>query len=210
MASSLIPRATGETVVGPQLGELLERQVLAPARSIGVDLPLAAVTDPPPPVEVRPSGNGTWWLASTFDADPVALSNGGVTKAPREVVEGLQALRAAGVDFDYIYLLHELPAEWTPGTPPPAMRIAWTTDDHGASVVKMQEAVFAAGLDGLRAAVKVAGIAIRGVATVGAVTGGAAVAGAIAYDPVILGGVEDPESDRIAWFALAAWDEVPR
>lgn len=212
MSESLIVSAGGGPLVGPELNERLERQVFAPARSIGVDMPLAAVTDPPPPVEIKRSPKGTWWLASTFDADPVALSNGGLTTAPPEVVAELRALRVAGVDFQFIYILHELPGKWTPGTPPPRMRLAGSSTVDGAPVVKMQEAVFAAGLEALRATVKAAGIAARGLATAGvavAAAGAAGAAGAVAFDPVILGGVQDPESDRIAWVTLAAWDEVP-
>lgn len=203
-----IAAAASTEPIGPKLGEHLERQVLAPARSIGADLPLIAVTDPLPPVEIRPSPRGTWWVAATFEANPVALANGGVMKAPPQVIKELRAFRAAGIDFDYIYVLDELPGTWTPGTPPPAMRLAGD-ESAGTSVVKMQESIFVAGVDGLRTLAKAAGIAARGAIAVGAVAG-AAIAGAVAYDPVILGGVKDPESDRIAWFTLASWDEVPR
>lgn len=201
--------------IGPRLGEQLERQVLAPARSIGVDLPLVAVTDPLPPVEVKRSPRGTWWVAATFEANPAALANGGVTKAPPQVIEELRRLRTAGVAIDYVYVLDELPGTWMPGTPPPPMRLAGA-ESAGVATVKTQEAIFAAGLEGLRAVVKGAGAAARGAIAAGAMAGaaaavaGAVVAGTIAYDPVVLGGVKDSESDRIAWFSLAAWDEVPR
>jgi hypothetical protein len=54
-APSLADRGTA---VGPAFGDLLERQILGPARSIGVDLPVVAVTDPPPPLEVQASPHG--------------------------------------------------------------------------------------------------------------------------------------------------------
>jgi hypothetical protein len=200
----LIPASSDGTPIGPKLADRLEREVFAPARSIGADVPLVAVTDPLPPVEIRRSSRGTWWVASTFEANPVVLANGGVTKAPPPVIEELRALRAAGIDFDYIYVLDELPGTWIPGTPPPAMQPL--RNDSAAGVVRTQESIFAAGLAGLRAATKVAASAGRGGITVGAVAG-AALAGAIAYDPLILGGVTDPDSGRIAWFTLAAWDE---
>lgn len=193
--------------LGAELGERLERQVFAPARSMGVDLEVSVVTDPPPPIEFKRSPAGTWWVASSFDVDPIALANGGLTTAPPDVVAELRALRAAGVDFEFIFILHELPKEWTPGTPIPRMQLAGTGDD-AAAVVNMQKAVFAAGLDALRTTAQVAGIAARGVATAGAV----AIAGmavGVALDPVVMGGVKDPGSDRIAWVPLAAWDEVP-
>lgn len=208
MPESLIANAGGGPLAGPELNERLEQQVFAPARSIGVDLPLTAVTAPPPPVEIKRSPKGTWWLASTFDADPVAVSNGGFTKAPPEVVAELRTLRAAGVDFEYVYVLHELPGDWTPGTPPPKMRLAGSASSGAASVVKMQEAVFVAGFEALRATVKATGVAARGLAMAGAAVAVGA-AEAVAFDPVILGGVRDPESDRVAWVTLAVWDEVP-
>lgn len=194
--------------LGAEFGERLERQVFAPARSMGVGLEVSVVTDPPPPIEFKQSPTGTWWVASSFDVDPIALSNGGLTTAPPDVVAELRALRAAGVDFEFIFILHELPKEWTPGTPIPRMQLAGTAGDDAAAVVNMQKAVLAAGLDALRATAQVAGVAARGIATAGAV----AVAGmavGVALDPVVMGGVKDPGSDRIAWVPLAAWDEVP-
>lgn len=195
--------------LGAELGERLERQVFAPARSMGVDLEVSVVTDPPPPIEFKQSPSGTWWLASSFDVDPVALSNGGLTTAPPEVVAGLRSLRAAGVDFQFVFILHELPKEWTPGMPIPQMQLAGSAPGDGAAaVVDVQKATFAAGLEALRATLKATGIAARGVAMAGAVAVAGMAAG-IALDPVVLGGVQDPGSDRIAWVPLAAWDEVP-
>lgn len=205
----LVPAPSDSTPIGPKLAERLERQVFAPARSIGADLPLTAVTDPLPPVEVRRSPRGTWWLAATSDADPVTLSNDGVTKAPPEVVDRLRRLRAAGVDFDYIYILHELPDTWTPGTPPPTMQLAGNRNVDSASVARLQEATFTAGLGAARVTAKMLGIAARGALMAGTAMAGA-MAAAIVYDPVVLGGIQDPESGRIAWVTLAAWDEVPR
>jgi hypothetical protein len=129
-------------------------------------------------------------------------------KAPPQVITELRAFRAAGVDFDCIYVLHELPSEWTPGTPPPAMELVGTENDAGAKVVKAQEVTFRIGLDALRMAVKAAGVAVRGAAVAGAAVGAAA-GEALAFDPVLLGGVRSPESDEIAWFVLGQWDERP-
>lgn len=114
----------------------MRHRVLEPARRHGLDLSLAAVTPRPADVEVRRSPHGTWWLAATAEADPVALSNGGVTHAPPEIVRDLRSLRAAGVDFDFIVLAHELPGTWNPGEPVPKMRLAGTGQPHGATTVK--------------------------------------------------------------------------
>jgi len=210
MPNSLIPGPIREADIGPELGALLEERVFAPARALGTELPLVDVTDPPPPVELRRSPHGTWWLAASSEADPVAISNGGIAYAPPDVVENLRSLRAAGVDFDYVFVLHELPGDWTPGTALPAMKLAGSAS--GTPVVAAQEATFAFGRELLQAAVRAAGVLAKGAATVG---GGAAAlaagaASAIAYDPVVLGGIKDPNSDQIGWVVVAAWDEVPR
>ncbi|HEY8083519.1 MAG TPA: hypothetical protein VIE64_08225 [Solirubrobacterales bacterium] len=209
MPQSLIPGPVDQSsLIGPALAERLEQQVFAPARAAGIEnLSVAAVTDPPPPTEARRSPHGTWWVASTFELDPVTVANGGVMEAPAEVVADLRKKRAAGIDFDQVWVLSELPPEWTPGTTPPKMRLAGR-GNRGAQVVQTQEAIFAAGLEGLRLAAQAVGLAVRGTAIAGAMAAGA-MAEAIALDPVILGGIEDPESGKIAWLPLAAWDETP-
>jgi hypothetical protein len=210
MSQSLIPSGNAETAaVSPALSERLERQVFAPARVAGIEnLAIAAVTDPPPPTEAKRSPEGTWWVASTFELDPVAQSNGGFTKAPAEVVTGLHSMGAAGVDFDYVYVLNELPPDWTPGSPAPKMQLIGADATGSAQVVRTQETVFAMGIEALRMTAQALGTVVKGTAVVG----GAAVAGigqAIVLDPVVLGGLKDPESDKIAWVPLAAWDETP-
>lgn len=96
-------------------------------------------------------------------------------------------------------------------------------DPKAAQVVKNQETVFAAGLEALRLTAQAVGTAVRGSAVVGGAAVGAlgtatvGVAGAalgagasVGLDPVILGGVEDPESGKIAWVPIAAWPEQPQ
>lgn len=189
-----------EVALTPAWAAEVERRALAPARTIGVDLPVVAVTDPPTaPIEIRRSPRGTWWVATDADADPVALTNDGVMEAPPDVIARLRALRSAGVDFASIWIAHEWPADWQPGTPPPKMQIAGPA--ASAPIVSAQQATFDVGKKLLAAA---AGLAEK---TAGAAS---AMAAAVAYDPVILGAVQDPQSDRIAWVVLAAWDETPR
>ena len=210
MSRSLIPSGGDESAaVSPALSERLEQQVFAPARTAGIEnLAIAAVTDPPPPTEAKRAPNGNWWVASTFELDPVAQSNGGFTKAPAEIVSGLHSMRAAGVDFDLVYILNEMPPDWKPGSPAPKMQLLGPNGAGAAQVVKAQETVFAMGIEALRVTAQAVGMAVRGTAVVGA----AAVAGvgqAIALDPVVMGGLKDPNSDKIAWVPLAAWDETP-
>jgi hypothetical protein len=224
MSQSLIPSGNAETAaVSPALAERLEQQVFAPARAAGFEeLAVATITDPPPPIEAKRSPDGKWWVASTFELDPVTVANGGVMEAPAEVVTELNEMRSAGIDFDQVWVLSELPADWTPGTPPPKMRLAGG-DPGAAQVVRSQETVFAAGLEALRLTAQAVGTAVRGTAVVGGAAVGAlgtatvGVAGAalgagasVGLDPVILGGVEAPESGKIAWVPIAAWLEQPQ
>jgi hypothetical protein len=223
MSKSLIPSGESEaSLASPALEERLEQQVFAPARAAGFEeLAVATVTDPPPPIETKRSPDGKWWVASTFELDPVMVANGGVMEAPEEVVTELRDMRSAGIDFDQVWVLSELPAEWTPGTPPPKMRLAGG-DTQAGQVVRNQETVFAAALEALRLTAQAVGMAVKGTAVVGGAAIGAAgaatvgVAGAafgvgasMGLDPVILGGVEDPESGKIAWVPIAAWLEQP-
>lgn len=186
------------------LAARLEERVFGPTRAAGSELSVLAVTDPPPPIEIRRSPHGSWWLAANSDADPMALSNEGFTYAPSDVIDNLRLLRKAGVDFDYIFVLHEIPGDWQPGTPLPKMKLAGTGESTTAPVIAAQEATFEVGRQLLRAAGSVVGIAATGMAAL------AAGAASVAFDPVVLGGIEDPETGQIAWVGLAAWDEVPR
>ena len=196
-SATLIPTASREVVIGPELGAELERRVFGPAKAAGSELSVVAVTDPPPPVQVQKAPDGSWWVDADTDADPVAMARGGITKAPPEIVDNLRSLREGGVDFDCLRVLHQLPADWEPGTPPPKMELAPIGPSKSAPVVAFQEATF-----GLAAKV-VGAVAAVADATVAAV-------GDMTLDPVVLGGIKDPESGQIAWVGLAAWDEVPR
>lgn len=211
MAIPIAPQSRGKVSLSRAHAARIEQQALEPAKEIGVDLEVLAVTAGPLPTsEVRRSDDGrNWWVASRFDHDPVALSRGGDIQAPPDVVKGLRSLRAAGCDFDEVVVAHELPGDWTPGTRPPEMVIAGASGAQAERTTAIQETTFAVGWELLRAAAAGIGLATRGAVATGMALG--AGAGAIArFDPVVLGGIRDPSSDSFAWIALASWDEVPR
>jgi hypothetical protein len=190
----------GSTAISAAHAELVATQVQDPAARHGIDLPLVAVTDPPPIQQFFRGGDGRWLVASRFDCDPATVSRG-ATYAPERVIRRLDALLAADIEFDEIYLLDELPPDWRPGEPVPEMR---PLEEHRAKqVVARQEVILQAGVKaakGLLAAGKVAG---QGLAAAGATIGSIT-----AYDPVILGGVRDPATGQFAWLLVDRWDEV--
>jgi hypothetical protein len=104
----------------PALERRLEEQVFAPARSIGEELSLVAITEPPPPVKtIHPPQGGTW-VAAYHDTDPIAQGRGGFLHAPEDEIERLTGLFEV-VKADVVVVGHELPGHWRPGDPvPPA------------------------------------------------------------------------------------------
>lgn len=186
--------------LAPGHAKLVADRAQRPAASTRIKLPLVSVTGPPPRQQVMRAPDGRWLVASRFDLDPAAQTRG-ATYAPKRVMRRLDALIEAGVQFDLIYLLDELPAEWEPGAPVPEMR---PIEEHRAKqVVALQEATFAAGL----AAATLVGRGVRAAGS-GLAVGAGAVAEAVAYDPVLIGGVADPSSGQVAWLLIDRWGEV--
>jgi hypothetical protein len=180
--------------------DLVAGRAQRPAASRRIDLPLVSVTGPPPPQQVIRAPDGRWLVASRFDLDP-ATQTRGATYAPKRVMRRLDALIEAGVQFDLIYVLDELPAEWEPGSPVPEMR---PIEEHRAKqIVALQETTFAAGLT----AATMVGRGVRAAGS-GLAVGAGAVAEAVAYDPALIGGVADPSSGQVAWLLIDRWDEV--
>ena len=190
--------------VNPAFVRLLERRMFAPARSVGEELAVAAITEPPPPVQVLHPPHGGTWIAALHDADPLALARG-ATYAPKREIRRMERMRRAGVNPDLVLILHELGGHWNLGDPVPE---AYATGSQAAAdrPVAVQQATFEFGRELLRAVAGAAGQAARGI---GAATAGsaAALAEVVAVDPVILGGLRDPKTGLIAWVQLGAWHE---
>ncbi|MGN6588661.1 MAG: hypothetical protein ACTHKT_14505 [Solirubrobacterales bacterium] len=184
----------------PALARRLERQVLAPARSIGEDLSLVGVTKPLPPVWIRHQPDDTTWIAARPDADPVAEARGGLHTPPKEI-KRLARLHTAGVRPEVIRIGHQLPGHWEPGDPVPP---AYLPDEQAAirRILNMQSIALEVAR-GLFGAVAGLGASIGSGASVGAAGLGAL----MLLDPLVLGGVIDRRSGLVAWTILGAWDE---
>jgi hypothetical protein len=187
----------------PALERQLERRVLAPARKLGEDLPLVAITEPPPPVSIMHPPQGGTWIAAHADRDPVAMARGAL-HAPEAEIERLTKLYDAGMRPDLILVGHQLPGRWQPGDPVPAAYLPGETSAVNR-VLAAQTAALGFGLGLIQAA---AGI---GVGLVGAAAGGMGnlVDAAAALDPFVLAGIRDPQTGLVGLVYLGGWDEQP-
>lgn len=203
----IFPQRGSRPKPAPVLAERLERQVFAPARSIGEELALVSITNPPPPVKIMHPPQGGTWVAAYHDTDPVARGRGGYLHAPKDEIERLTRLFDAGVEPDVILIGHELPGHWRQGDPVPAAYLPGEAST-ASRVLAAQAGAVEVGLGLLRAAAK-AGAGI-GKATVGAAAfAGAAIGSVAVLDPFVLGGVREPKSGLIGWTVLGGWDEEP-
>jgi hypothetical protein len=187
----------------PALKRQLERRVLAPARRIGEELSLVAITEPPPPVSIMHPPQGGTWIAARADCDPVAEVRGAL-HAPEAEIARLAKLYEAGVDPDVILVGHQLPDRWQPGDPVPAAYLPAevATVDR---LLATQAAVAGIGFDFLRT---LAGIRVGlGAATAAGISRAADAVAAL--DPFLLFGTRDTESGLIGWTFAGAWDERP-
>ncbi len=149
----LLAQPAGRPKPTPALARRVERQVLAPARMLGEELSLVAVTEPPPPVSIMHPPQGGTWIAAYHDSDPVALARGGYLHAPEAEIERLTRLYEAGVDPDAILIGHQLPGHWRPGDPVPPAYLPGETATVNR-VLAAQAGAVGVGLGLLRAAFK--------------------------------------------------------
>jgi hypothetical protein len=188
------PGLSASPRLDPAFARLMERCVLAPARSIGEELPVIAVTEPPAPVTVWHPPQGNTWIAARHDADPMTLGRGAMY-APKREIGRMKRMGRAGVTFDVVLVGHEIPGRWYPGDPVPK---AYEAGSPAAvdRVVATQRAVFDVASGLLRAAARGAGVATAGV-----------LQAMVSVDPLVLGGLRDPHSGQIAWVYLSGWYE---
>lgn len=181
----------------PALRQRLERQVFAPARQLGEELALVAITEPPPPVSILHPPQGGTWIATRHDSDPVAAARGAL-HAPEKEIKRLTHLQRGGVDPDVILVGHELRSRWKPGDPVPPAFLPGESSTVGR-VLDVQAATIEAARGLLRAMRRI-GIGLGAAAAVG-------LANLAFVDPFVLGGVRDPQTGLIGWVPLGAWDE---
>src|SRR5262245_31797696 len=99
----------------------LERRLFVPMHKAGVAETSVIVTKRPLPTEARRMSHGTWAVASSYERDPVLVRDDGIMRAPEFARHQLHALYQQGADPDLLYVIRQLPASWSPGTPPPKM-----------------------------------------------------------------------------------------
>ena len=178
-----------------RLRDRAERQVLSPARERGYELRLLGATVLPQQQTIVRSPHGTWMFVDHVE-DPTALEYDGKIPIPAVEHAKLTDLHQAGVRPDLVWLAHELPSTYRDEDPLPQLvpvpahlrekdqrLVQWLTTG-----TKLW----------LGAAAGLGALALSPLAI-------AAAAGA-GFDPLVLGGVRDPELPVVQWVLLAQWD----
>jgi hypothetical protein len=176
-------------------------RVMAPAASIGADVPFLGILPIPDRPYVQRTNAGSFFFVSSYLDDP-GLRRDGRIAIPKDHLLRLQQLRTAGVSVDEIWIGHQLPESWREGDAvptlvpsPPLYRELDASMGH----------VIATGVAALGQAIRVGATTLLSVA--GAVaTGVAGSVASVGTDPIILGGIRHPEHRSAAWVLLAKWD----
>jgi hypothetical protein len=159
--------------------------------------PLGVTPIPDALVSVERLGS-RWWISAEASADPCRVD--GTHAVPAAVIDHVRQLHAAGVQADYLRVLHEVPdPTWSPGQPLPVL----------VPPARSHRAADTAILAGVRAALAGAAVVARGAGS--AAVGLASVAVSVAVmpvallgDPILLAGREIGD-DRVLWSELARW-----
>ena len=187
------PRLAGDIEL--RLAQLADRQMVAPARTIGVNLPVAGVTALPPqrPVVAR-AQSGALWSFADHRLDPTAQGRNAKIPVPEKQHAQLTALHAAGVRPDVVWLAHQLPEGWQSGDAVPVPAPARLRERDWRLARRLGR-----GTRLLRGGARVAAAGLGVAAALGSALG-------TGLDPVVLGGVVDEEAQAAMWVILAQWD----
>lgn len=215
-APVLEPNADALAVLD-DLSRPLEERLLGPMAQAGCEAPLPVLTQRPAPLQVRYTDRGTTLTAAGYQHDPLIAHDRGLVRAPKSEKRKLKALKKHGIDPDHVWVLREMPGVWRPGETPPRMmglQTAETARTQHIQHLQVGAVAFAVGRALLYTAGAAFAVAAGSVVAVGAITVGAVGAVAMApladgLDPIVLAGVEHPETGAIAWVPIAAWDEIP-
>jgi hypothetical protein len=192
--------------VARELERRCQKRVVQPALSIGENVPLVGLTRVPSgPVWGR-TPRGTWFYGSDFTEDP-GTDWRGRTPVKKEEWAKIRRLRDAGLQLDYVFVVHEVAATWEPGTPLPDL-VPKPPKFRRADAMFEETARTAA-----RAAVSLVDLAIAAFGSLTAPRPAAQIGsydvgswGDYDYDPVILGGVALPDGSGVVWYKLAQWE----
>lgn len=188
---------------GPTTSILERRALEVHRRSGGLTRPIGVRTIPAGPVGL--SVDATDWVVVSIEDDP--LFERGAFVAPDAVIERLRRLDAAKVQFDRVFVAHEVPAgtlkSGAPLTPSELERLIPDAAPHPRAEATLRACTR---LTSAAAAVTLAPLAIASILPAAAV---AAVGSAIALDPALMGVVTATgraEAGELgAWFLIAAW-----
>lgn len=214
--TALLQPNTDALAILDDLSRPLEERLLGPIAQAGHDAPAPVLTERPAPLDVRYTDRGTTLTAADYARDPLVTQDGGLVRAPKSVQKQLRDFEKHGIDPDRLLIFREMPGIWKPGETPPRMmglETAETARSNHLQHLQVGAAAFAVG----KALLYVAGgalvVATGAVVAAGAITIGA-VGGAMApladgLDPIVLAGIDHPETGAVAWTVIAAWDEIP-
>jgi hypothetical protein len=192
---SLLPAAPHRAEVELRLRDRAERHVLSPARQRGYELRLLGATVLPQRQTIVRSAHGTWLFVDHVE-DPTALEYDDKIPIPAAEHAKLLDLYEGGVNPDLVWLGHQLPADYCDEDPLPRL-----VPDPAHLREKDQRLV-----QWLRTGAKLwlgAAAGLGALALSPLAIAGAAGAG---LDPIVLGGVRDPELPVVQWVLLAQWE----
>jgi hypothetical protein len=169
-----------------------------PAARAGVPVRYLGTTPRPARDAEHVKIGGAWWLSVEACADPCRVR--GRHAVPSRILGRLASLSEAGLELDYLRVLHEVPdAGWAPSHPLPDLvpgsPIHRQVDR--ALVLHTRDAVRIAAM-AARASSGIAARLLRASVVVGATPV------ALLGDPVLLGGREVSHG-QVAWVELARW-----
>lgn len=193
----LLPAPRPSADVQARLLDRAEERMLAPARLRGYELRLVGATVLPQRKVIARTEHGTWMFVDHVE-DPTADAYRGKIPIPAEQHARLADLHDAGVRPDLLWLGHQLPEGWREGdaVPVPAPPHVRRKDERLIQRLGLATTLFVRGA--------VASVAFAAAAPLAA-AGAIASAGA-GLDPIVLGGIRDPEAPVVQWALLAQWE----
>jgi hypothetical protein len=178
-------------VTSPDLAAAVDRRLLAPAASIGVELPFVGVSDVPRQPVLAYAGDRPWYFCDHID-DPTVRQFGGRVPVPEANHRHLVALQVVGVHADLIWLAHELPDGWRegeelpdliPADVRPVVRPGTMTIGGQRQTIQVVRRMVEGTFGGLRAF-------SRSLENL---------------DPIVLAGITDATGEQVAWAELTRW-----
>lgn len=152
------------------------------------------------------------WVIMNLADDPIIQRSGGKLIAPKGVVRDIKRLRRAGLDWEALFVAHEIPGKrLSPGEPlpielilpPPPARVAAELDllEHTSQAIWQG---VGQGLIGIAGAAIGAAVGVGSVATIAMVAPISLAFTAASYDPVLFG-LHLDRSNHIHGQPLALW-----